>query len=192
MIGEGGLLQALHVHGYSIVDSRPDYVVVGEGRMFNMESIEAAVNMILGGAKLIATNLDPNCPTNSGTRPGCGAIVKMLEEATGAEAFSVGKPSPVIMREARKSLGLRTEEITMVGDTMSTRHPRGRPGWLPGPSWWRRVSTPGRISTASPTSPIRSPHPSPTSTRKFSQAARLPLSRCQSSRNFSYISGGRL
>ena len=120
VIGEGGLLQALHVHGYAIVDSKPDYVVVGEGRMFNMESIEAAVNMILGGAKLIATNLDPNCPTNSGTRPGCGAIVKMLEEATGAQAFSVGKPSPVIMREARKALGLRTEEITMIGDTMST------------------------------------------------------------------------
>ena len=120
VIGEGGLLQALHVHGYAIVDSNPDYVVVGEGRMFNMESIEAAVNMILGGAKLIATNLDPNCPTNSGTRPGCGAIVKMLEEATGAQAFSVGKPSPVIMREARKALGLRTEEITMIGDTMST------------------------------------------------------------------------
>ena len=35
--------------------------------------------MIQGGAKLIATNLDPNCPTqNGGLRPGCGAMVGML------------------------------------------------------------------------------------------------------------------
>lgn len=58
----------------------------------------------------IATNLDPSCPTSSGTRPGCGAIVAMLEAATGVKAFSVGKPSPVIMREARKELKLRTGE----------------------------------------------------------------------------------
>jgi len=120
VIGEGGLLQALHSNGFAIVDQNPDYVVVGEGRTFTMETMEAAVNLILGGAKLIATNLDPNCPTSSGTRPGCGAIVAMLEAATGVKAFSVGKPSPVIMREARKELKLRTGEVTMIGDTMDT------------------------------------------------------------------------
>ncbi len=60
VIGEGGLLHALHRNGYSIVDSDPDYVVVGEGRSFNMEMMERAVNMILNGAKLISTNPDPN------------------------------------------------------------------------------------------------------------------------------------
>jgi NagD protein len=120
VIGEGGLLHALHENGYAVVDRDPDYVVVGEGRVFTMETMEAAVGMILGGAKLIATNLDANCPTPKGTRPGCGAIVAMLETATGSRAFSVGKPSPVIMREARKALGLRTEEITMIGDTLDT------------------------------------------------------------------------
>ena len=78
VIGEGGLLQALHQNGYSIVDHDPDYVVVGEGRVLTFEMLEAATRMILGGAKLIATNIDPNCPTQHGTRPGCGAIVAML------------------------------------------------------------------------------------------------------------------
>src|SRR3954454_12221214 len=72
VIGEGGLLTALHQHGYAIVDHDPDYVVVGEGRTCNLELVEAAVRMILGGAKLIATTLDPNCPTQNGLRPGCG------------------------------------------------------------------------------------------------------------------------
>jgi len=120
VIGEGGLLTALHENGYAVVDHDPDYVVVAEGRTFNLELVEAAVRMIGGGAKLIATNLDPNCPTENGLRPGCGAMVAMLEIATGVKAFSVGKPSPVMMRAARKELALTTDETTMVGDTMET------------------------------------------------------------------------
>lgn len=120
VIGEGGLLHALHRNGYSIVDHDPDYVVVGEGRAFSYEMVETAVRMIVKGAKLIATNMDPNCPTQHGLRPGCGAIVAMLEAATGAKAFSVGKPSPIMMRDARKSMGLSAGETTMIGDTMET------------------------------------------------------------------------
>lgn len=120
VIGEGGLLAALHRNGYAVVDHKPDYVVIGEGRTFNLEQVEAAVNMIQDGAKLIATNMDPNCPTHNGIRPGCGAMVSMLETATGVTAFSVGKPSPIMMRAARKELGLTTAETTMIGDTMET------------------------------------------------------------------------
>ncbi len=120
VIGEGGLLNALHLNGFSIVDHSPDYVVVGEGRTLTFETLELAVQMILSGAKLIATNLDPNCPTRAGLRPGCGATVAMLETATNKRAFSVGKPSPVMMRAARKELGLSTSETIMIGDTMET------------------------------------------------------------------------
>lgn len=120
VIGEGGLLNALHQNGYAVVDKSPDYVVVGEGRTLTLEMVETAVQMVLDGARLIATNLDPNCPTQTGTRPGCGAIVSLLEVATGLKAFSVGKPSPVMMRTARKQLGLATSETIMIGDTMET------------------------------------------------------------------------
>ena len=120
VIGEGGLLTALHENGYAIVDKAPDYVVVGEGRTLSFEMLEQAVQLVIDGAKLIATNLDPNCPTPSGTRPGCGAIVKLIEEATGIRAFSVGTPSPVMMRQARKELGITASETIMVGDTMET------------------------------------------------------------------------
>jgi NagD protein len=120
VIGEGGLINALHSNGYSIVDKDPDYVVVGEGRTLNFEMAEAALRMILGGAKLIATNLDPNCPTNNGTRPGCGATVAMLEAASGIKAFSVGKPSALMFRAARKELGLNSEQTIVIGDTMET------------------------------------------------------------------------
>lgn len=120
VIGEGGLLAALHENGYAVVDHAPDYVVVGEGRVLNFEMIERGVRLVMDGARLIATNLDPNCPTEQGLRPGCGATVAMIEAATGQKAFSVGKPSPIMMRMARKELGLATAETTMIGDTMDT------------------------------------------------------------------------
>ena len=120
VIGEGGLLTALHEQGFSVVDRDPDFVVVGECRTFNAEMMEAALNLLLGGAKFIATNLDQNCPTSHGMRPGCGALVSMLERASGKQAFSVGKPSPVMMRGARKELSLEAKGTVMIGDTMST------------------------------------------------------------------------
>ena len=121
VIGEGGLLTELHNVGYSIVDDHPDFVIIGEGRTIMLESVDKAINMIMSGSKLIATNLDPNCPVGNGKyRAGCGAFVSMLEFATGKQAFSVGKPSPVMMRMARKELDLSTDETIMIGDTMGT------------------------------------------------------------------------
>jgi NagD protein len=121
VIGEGGLLNALYDNGFTIVDHDPDYVVVGEGKALTLEMIDTATRMIAQGSKLIATNLDPSCPTSNGSiRPGCGAFVSLLEKATGAQAFGAGKPSPVMFRAARKELGLSTDETIMIGDTMET------------------------------------------------------------------------
>jgi NagD protein len=120
VIGESGLHTALHVNGYSIVDKDADYVVVGEGRNFTFESMETALNLILGGSKLVATNLDPNCPSSKGTRPGCGAVVAMLEKASGIQAFSVGKPSGVMFQSAAEELGLPHRNTVLIGDTMET------------------------------------------------------------------------
>jgi len=88
-----------------------------EGRTFNLELVESAVRMIHHGAKLIATNLDPNCPTENGIRPVAAPWWPLLETATGVKAFSVGKPSPIMMRAARKELSLSTDETIMIGDT---------------------------------------------------------------------------
>lgn len=120
VLGEGGLLTSLHQNGYSLVTQDPDYVVIGEGRNFTLEMANNAVDMVLGGAKLIATNLDPSPKKIGWSNLGIKAIVKMIEEATGKKAFSVGKPSPVMMRAARKKLGLTTDETIVIGDTMDT------------------------------------------------------------------------
>ena len=120
VIGEAALYEALYNVGYTVVQNDPDYVIVGEGRSYTAEVLEKAQRFIMKGAHLISTNLDTWCPTDSGPRPGCGAIVALLEAATSKKAYHVGKPNPFIFRKARTKLGLRTEETIMIGDTMET------------------------------------------------------------------------
>lgn len=120
VLGEGGLLTSLSQQGYILVNSNPDFVVVGEGRNFTLEMVNNAVDMILSGARLIATNLDPSPKKTGWSNLGIKAVVAMIEEATGKKAFSVGKPSPVMMRSARKYLGLEARETIIIGDTMDT------------------------------------------------------------------------
>ena len=120
VLGEGGLLTSIHENGLSLVTQSPDFVVVGEGINFTLEMVKNAVEMILGGAKLIATNLDPSPKKKGWANLGIKAVVAMIEEATGVKAFSVGKPSPVMMRVARKQIGLNSANTTIIGDTMDT------------------------------------------------------------------------
>jgi NagD protein len=82
--------------------------------------VNNAVDMILSGSKLIATNLDPSPKKKGWSNLGIKAVVAMIEEATGKKAFTVGKPSPVMMRSARKTLGLEARETIIIGDTMDT------------------------------------------------------------------------
>lgn len=120
VLGEGGLLSSLHDHGITLVDTDPDFVVLGEGRNFTLEMVQKAVDMILAGAKFITTNRDPSPKKKGWNNLGIAATTAMIEEATGRKAFVIGKPSPVMMRSARKALGLEAAETTIIGDTMDT------------------------------------------------------------------------
>ena len=120
VLGEGGLLTSLHNNGITLVDTDPEFVVLGEGRNFTLEMVQRAVDMILAGAKFITTNRDPSPKKPGWNNLGIAATTAMIEEATGRKAFVVGKPGPVMMRSARKFLGLETAETTVIGDTMET------------------------------------------------------------------------
>ncbi len=104
----------------TLVDSEPDFVVLGEGRNFTLEMVQRAVDMILGGSKFITTNRDPSPKKPRWNNLGIAATTAMIEEATGIKAFTIGKPSPVIMRSARKTINLETADTTVIGDTMDT------------------------------------------------------------------------
>lgn len=82
--------------------------------------VQRAVDMILGGAKFITTNRDPSPKKPGWNNLGIAATTAMIEEASGIKAFSIGKPSPVMMRSVRKTINLETSDTTVIGDTMDT------------------------------------------------------------------------
>lgn len=120
VIGEPGLINALYAAGYTMNNVNPDYVVVGESRAYNLETLEKAVKLVLGGARLIGTNPDMTGPTEAGLVPATGALIAPIELATGSKAYFVGKPNPLMMRHALKTLGATREMTAIIGDRMDT------------------------------------------------------------------------
>ncbi len=120
VIGEAGLVNALYDAGFTMNDVNPDYVVVGESRTYNYDTIIRAVNLVRKGAKLIGCNPDVSGPVEDGIVPGTGALIAPITMATKTKAFFVGKPNPLMMRHALKILGCKREETVIVGDRMDT------------------------------------------------------------------------
>ncbi|MCH1983089.1 HAD-IIA family hydrolase [Ruminococcus sp. OA3] len=120
VIGAPGLLNALYESGITINDVDPDYVVIGETRNYNYESILHAVKLIEKGARLIGTNYDLTGPSETGIIPACRAFVAPVELTTGKSAYYVGKPNPLMMRTGLRMLGVHSEDAAIIGDRMDT------------------------------------------------------------------------
>ena len=120
VIGEPGLTNALYAKGIIMNDINPDYVVVGETRNYNYDSIIRAVKLVNAGAKLIGTNSDMTGPSEQGIIPACRALVSPIELATGAVTYYLGKPNPLMMKTGIKLLGVKPEDAVIVGDRMDT------------------------------------------------------------------------
>lgn len=120
VLGGSGLTEALHEVGFVITDQEPEYVVVGEPEIYASEQITKAVRLIAAGAHFVATNPDVADNSEGGLEPACGALAALIQRATGAKPFFVGKPNPLMMRSALNYLGVHSEDTMMIGDRMDT------------------------------------------------------------------------
>ena len=119
-IGESGLFNALYDARITMNDVNPDYVVIGEGKTYSLDTLTKATNLVLAGAKLIGANSDVSGPIENGIAPACRALAAPIEMATGRQAYFCGKPNPLMMRTGLKMLGCHSEEAVIVGDRMDT------------------------------------------------------------------------
>ena len=119
-VGEAGLTTALYESGYTLTESAPDYVVLGETRTYSFEAITKAVRLIKGGARFICTNPDVTGPSAEGDLPATGAVAAMITAATGRKPYFVGKPNPMMFRSALNRIDAHSESTAMIGDRMDT------------------------------------------------------------------------
>lgn len=124
VLGESGLHQELAETGLSPVhdpDRETDYVVVGLDRQFSYARLALAQTAVLAGATLIATNRDPQFPSEGGRlTPGAGSIVAAVETACRQPALSIGKPEPHLFTALLDRLGTPLAEVIVVGDNLLT------------------------------------------------------------------------
>lgn len=123
VIGEPPFLRELEAAGFTLTDTprRIDVVVAAFDRGFDYRKLRIAFRAIRRGARLVATNPDPFCPTPDGGLPDCAAVTAALEACTGARVEAVvGKPSPLMARAALRRLGVAAERALVVGDRLET------------------------------------------------------------------------
>jgi NagD protein len=120
VLGEAGLTTALHEVGYTLTDTHPDYVVLGETRTLSFSAVTRAIRLVLDGARLIATNPDVTSPSPEGPLPATGSIAALITKATGALPYFVGKPNPMMFRSAMNRIEAHADSTVMIGDRMDT------------------------------------------------------------------------
>ena len=98
-------------------------VVIGDGGDdLSFRNLDTAFRLIRGGAAFLAMHRNPWWLTPRGPTLDAGAVVVGLEYSTGRKATVLGKPSPVVFRQAldglRADLGRRVAafSVAMVGD----------------------------------------------------------------------------
>jgi HAD superfamily hydrolase (TIGR01450 family) len=124
VVGERPLVQLLELAGYEVAQdaSGVDVVVVSFDRTFDYRKLQAAFDAVRGGARIVATNPDPYCPTpDGGGLPDCAAMLAAVEASTGAHAEAiVGKPSPHMAAALLDRLGVPARATLLVGDRLAT------------------------------------------------------------------------
>jgi NagD protein len=123
VVGEETLLDVLRAAGYTLTQAARDVdvVVVSFDRTFDYRKLKIAFDAVRRGARIVATNPDPYCPSPDGGLPDCAAMLAAIEACTGAKAEAiVGKPSAHMATAVLGRLGLPAGETLLVGDRLAT------------------------------------------------------------------------
>jgi NagD protein len=126
-IGEPILSGMLRDAGFTTLDpirddpATADLVVVSWDRTFDYAKLVAGFRAVRAGARIVATNPDPFCPTPDGDLPDCAAMLAAIEASTGARAEAiVGKPSPHMAATLLDRLALPADDTILIGDRLMT------------------------------------------------------------------------
>ena len=101
-------------------DGSADVVVVaGADHRFTFANLNHALNLLVGGAALVAMQRNLTWLTDEGLKFDAGPYVDALERAAGVRAVVVGKPEPAFFRQGVEALGVPIERVAMVGDDLA-------------------------------------------------------------------------
>jgi HAD superfamily hydrolase (TIGR01450 family) len=109
-------------------------VVVGLCPGFDAGLLERAARALARGVPLVGANRDEDYPAADGRRlPGCGPVLRAVEEAAGRMADHVaGKPGLAMLEALAERLGVPVREWGVVGDGVESDLALARNAGVPG------------------------------------------------------------
>lgn len=126
LIGTPSMSAEVAAAGFTLTadsaSDEPDAVLVGFDTDLSFSRLCRAAYWIKQGKPFIASHPDRVCPTDEPTVwVDCGSVCAALEAATGRAPDAVlGKPEPQMLHGLLQKLGLKPEELLMVGDRLYT------------------------------------------------------------------------
>jgi HAD superfamily hydrolase (TIGR01450 family) len=123
VLGCAGVSEPLRDVGLEVVEAAEpapaDVVLVGWDTSLSYAALKAACDSVWAGAPLLATSTAPVFSLNGGATPGwSAAVVAGITRTTGRRGVTLGKPSPVALREMCRALGSRPARTLVVGDDL--------------------------------------------------------------------------
>ena len=94
-----------------------DAVYVGWYREFVLSDLDSACDAVWNGAKLYSASMVPFFASAGGRAIGSSYVIAgMISKLTGTRTKTLGKPSMEAMRSVKRRVGVRMENIAVVGD----------------------------------------------------------------------------
>lgn len=121
VVGTPALEEEFQDHGFTLVDDKPDLVVLGFDTTLTYNKLWRLCDLVRAGTPYVATHPDFNCPLEDGFMPDIGAMIAFVEASTGRRPdVVVGKPNQPIIDAVVEKTGVPIEQICMVGDRLYT------------------------------------------------------------------------
>ncbi len=121
VVGTPPLEEEFRQHGFELVEENPQFIVLGFDQTLTYRKLWRLCDLVRAGVPYIATHADFNCPTETGWMPDVGAMIAFVKAATGREPdLVVGKPNRMIVEAAASKMGLKVEQLGMIGDRLYT------------------------------------------------------------------------
>ncbi|MFM0199257.1 HAD-IIA family hydrolase [Paraburkholderia fungorum] len=108
--------------GANVVEHDPDVILLGRDVHFGYMRLKSIANQLRRGAKLMVANPDLNHPAaDGGVTPETGSLMNAVIACAGIEPTCVvGKPEPLLFREALRRLGTDAASTLVIGDNPLT------------------------------------------------------------------------
>ena len=121
VLGTSSMKNMFKQAGIHTDSNDPEYVILGYDTELTYEKLKTASLFLSQGKKMLAAHCDIVCPSPEGPLPDVGAMLALLEKATGRKPERIfGKPNPEMIKHILEKHKTSTDQIVMVGDRIYT------------------------------------------------------------------------